>query len=336
MAGSQDHSLGMIEEVTYRTAPGAVTRWPEFIPDPDLAWAPTRRQGQGLRVGSFVARSGRRVTTSVQGSGGWEMECVSKGMGLFWKWALGSATSTLVSAATYQQVATLAATQPSFVLQQGIVEAGGTTVDAGTFLGCMIADWALTFATDDIVKVKYNLDIADLTTATAYAAPTMPAATQSLFQFAGGVLTTGALTAPTATTLGIGGTAVTDVMGGTLAVNNNLNSIFPLGGGGKKSKPAVGLRTITGSLDVDYDSVTFRDAFIADTPLNLVLTWSAAALGVGLETLQVIVPEIKFDGDLPKTNGTNRPSQSMKFTGLDNLTAAQSIWVVTRTSDIAL
>ena len=333
MASTQDSSIGFIEEVTYGTSPGAVTRWPEFLDSP-LTWDPTRVQGQGLRVGGRVARSGRRVTTGVSGSGDIEMECTSKGMGLFWKWALGAGTSTLVSAATYQQVFTLGDTPASFVTQEGVVEVGGT-VDAMTFLGCMIAGFDLTFANEGIVDVKFNLDIRDLTTATGYAAPSY-ATTPTLFQFAGGVITTGALTAPTTTALGVGATTVADVTDGTLSVNNNLTSVKPLGGAGKKAKPTVGLRDITGSLTLDYDSTTFRDAFINDTPMNFVGTWTGTALGVGNETLQVIVPEIKFDGQLPNPNKTDRISVPMPFRGLDNLTAAQPIWIVCRTADIAL
>jgi hypothetical protein len=333
MASTQDSSIGVIEEVTYGTSPGAVTRWPEFL-DAPLTWNPTRVQGQGLRVGSRVARSGRRVTTGLAGGGGFNMEATSKGMGLFWKWALGSSTYTLVSGSTWQGVFTLGDTPGSFVLQEGVVEVGGT-VDAMTFLGCMIDSWDLKFANEGIVEVNYALDIRDLTTATAYAAPSY-ASTPNLFHFANATLTSGALTAPTTTALGVGGTTIADVIDGTLSVKNNLQSIKPTGSAGKKAKPTVGLRGISGSLNLDYDSTTFRDAFIADTPINLVLTWTGGALSTGLETLQVIVPEIKFDGQLPNPNKTDRIAVPMPFTGLDNLTAAQPIWVVTRSSDAAL
>jgi len=70
--------------------------------------------------------------------------------------------------------------------------------------------------------------------------------------------------------------------------------------------------------------------------MNFVGTWTGTALGVGNETLQVIVPEIKFDGQLPNPNKTDRISVPMPFRGLDNLTAAQPIWIVCRTADIAL
>jgi hypothetical protein len=334
MASSQDSSVGVVEEVVYGTSPGAVTRWPEFT-DAPLDWKPNRKQGAGLRVGGRVARSGRRVTTSVEGSGSIEMEVVSKGMGLFWKWALGAATSTLVTAGVYQQVATFADIPASFALQQGLPEAGGT-VDASTFLGCMVDSWELDFPNDDIVKVKYALDARDLNTAIAYAPPSYVANPVNQFHFAGGSVATGALTAPTTMALGSALTPIADIISGSLAVNNNLKSIKPLGGLGKKNKPTAGLRAITGKLGIDYDSVLFRDAFINDTPMSLVLTWTAGPLTTGLETLQVILPEIKFDGDLPRPAGTDRIAQSMTFQGLDNLVAAQPLWVVTRTADAAL
>ncbi len=204
MATTQDCSIGFIEEVTYRTSPGAVTRWPEFL-DAPLTYNPTRVQGQGIRVGSRVARSGRRVTTGIAAGGSFNMEATSKGMGLFWKWALGASTYTLVSGSTWQGVFTLGDTPASFVMQEGVVEVGGT-VDAMTFLGCMIDSWDLKFANEGIVEVNYNLDIADLTTATGYAAPSY-ATSPNLYHFANATLTSGALTAPTTTALGVGGSS---------------------------------------------------------------------------------------------------------------------------------
>ena len=70
--------------------------------------------------------------------------------------------------------------------------------------------------------------------------------------------------------------------------------------------------------------------------MSLVLTFSAGALGVGNETLQVVLSEIKLDGKLPTTNGGDEVTVDLEFTALDNLTATQPMWVVTRTADTAL
>jgi hypothetical protein len=68
----------------------------------------------------------------------------------------------------------------------------------------------------------------------------------------------------------------------------------------------------------------------------LVFNLVGAALSTGVETLQIVLPEVKFDNELAKTNKTDLIKQSMNFAVLDNLTAAQPIWVVTRTADNAL
>lgn len=335
MAGTQDCSIGFATESTFRTA-ATPTRWLEVLGDESLDYQKTVKQGQGLRVGSRVARSVRRVVTSVGAGGDFSTEAISKGMGLLWQWLLGTGASTLVSGSTYQQVFTLGDAPASLTIQKGIVEAGGT-VDPITFLGCMASGFEIDFSNADIVTVKASVDAADVSTATAYAAPSY-ASGANLFHFAGGSISTGALTAPTTTALASGATPVTNVRGGSISVDHSLrDDRYNLGGAGKKSKQLHGLTSITGKLDVEYDSTTFRDAVLNETPMSLILTWTTAgALSTGFETLQVVLPEIKFDGELPKFNGADLITPSMSFTALDNLTAAQPIWIVTRTADTAL
>jgi hypothetical protein len=338
MVSSQDASVGFATETTYKTGV-TPTRWIEYI-DESLDWSKNIKQGKGLRVGGRVARSARRVVPTAEGKGDFSMECTSKGMGLLWSYILGAGTSTLVSGATYQQVFTLADTLPSFTLQKGLphVNTDGTfTVDPYTFLGTTCDSFELDFPNADIVSLKVTTDIGDLTTATGYAAPSY-ATSPSLFQFAGGSVTTGTLTAPTTTALGSAVTTVADIRGGTLMVNHNTTQDrYNLNATGRKSKPTVGLRAITGKLDIEYDSITFRDAVLAETPMSLVLNWvTTTALSSGVETLQVILPEVKFDSEMAKTNSTDLIIQSMSYAVLDNLTAAQPIWVVCRTSDNAL
>lgn len=337
MTTTQDCSVGIGVESTYKTGV-TPTRWFEYI-DESLDWSKSIKQGKGLRVAGRVARSGRRVVTSAQGAGDFSMECTSKGMGLLWQALLGTGTSTLVSASTYQQVFTLGDTPSPLTVQKGVVHidpvTGAGTVDAYTFLGCLVDSWEFDFTNDDIATLKTTLNAGDLTTATAYTAPSYPTS-PNLFHFANATLSTGTLTSPTTTALGSAVTPVADVRGGSITVNNNLTTRYNIGGGGRQARPTMGLRTISGKIDVEYDSTTFRDAVLADTPMALVLNYTAGALSTGNETLQIILPEIKFDSELPKTNGTDLIVQSMSFQVLDNLTAAQPIWVVCRTADNAL
>lgn len=333
MTTTQDCSIGLAVESTYGTGV-TVTRFPEFVSE-TLDYRKNVVQGKGLRVGSRVARSGRRVVTTADAGGDITMECVSKGMGLIWQACLGAGVSTLVSGSVYQQLFTLGDAPSSLTVQKGLPQVGGF-VDAYTYVGAMVDSWEFAFGNADIPSLKMTLDCKDVLTATAYAAPSYVAGA-NLFSFAGATLSTGTLTSPTTIILGSGATPVANVRGGSIQVANNIRGDrYNIGGAGRKAKPTVGMREITGRLDVEYDSTTFRDAVLNETPMNLVLTYTGGALTTGNETLQVIVPEIKLDGELPKSNGGDLIMQSMAFVGLDNLTAAQPIWVVTRTADAAL
>jgi hypothetical protein len=334
---TQDVSVGFGTESTYKTGV-TPTRWFENV-DENLDWNKSIKQGKGVRVGSRVARSGRRVVTSAQGAGDITVEATSKGLGLWWQALLGSGASTLVSGSTFQQVFTLGDTPTPLTIQKGLVKidptTGAGTVDAYTFLGCLIDSWEFDFTNDDIATVKATVNAGDLATATAYTAPSYPT-TPNLFHFANASIASGTLTAPTATALASGTTTVADIRGGSISVNNNLTTRLNVGASGRQARPTVGLRSISGKVDVEYDSTTFRDALINDTPMMLIVNYTGGALSTGVEQLQIVLPEIKFDSELAKMNGTDLITQSMAFQVLDNLTAAQPIWVVCRTSDAAL
>lgn len=327
MTTPQDCSVGLGVESVYGTGV-TPTRWFEFL-DESFNYAKNVKQGQGFRVGSRVARSGRRVVASAEGSGDLTVEAVTKGLGLLWQLAVGSGTSTLVSAGLYQQVFTLADVPPSATIQKGIQRADGT-VDAYTFTGCMVESLTIDCPNADIVKVKTTWNAKDVTTATAYTAPSY-ATTPSLFAFSHGAIYSGALTAPTSTALGSAPTAVAGIRSGSITLKHNLKTDrYNCGGGGRKDKPIPGLREISGSMVAEYAGTSFRDAVMADTSLTIVKTFTS-----GTDVLQIIVPDVRLDGDLPKAS-TDLALQDIKWVGLDNLTAAQPIWIVCRTADTAL
>lgn len=327
MTTPQDCSVGLGVESVYGTAV-ARTRWFEFL-DESFNFVKNVKQGVGLRVGSRVARSGSRVVASAEGSGDLTIEAVTKGLGLLWQLGLGSGTSTLVSAGRYQQVFTLGDAMPSATIQKGIPRADGT-VDAYTFTGCMVESLTIDCPNADNVKVKTSWNAKDMTTATAYTAPSY-ATGPSVFTFAHGAVYSGALTAPTATALGSAATPVASIRSGSITIKHNLKTDrYNCGGGGRKEKPFAGIREISGSLVAEYADAAFRDAIVNDTSMTLVKTFTA-----GADVLQIVIPDVRFDGDIVKASADNA-IQDIKWTGLDGLTAAQPIWIVCRTADTAL
>lgn len=333
MTTFQDASIGLAIESTYGTGV-TVTRFLEFLTE-SLDYNKNVVQGKGLRVSSRVARSGRRVVTTSDAGGDVTMECLSKGMGLVWELCMGSGASTLVSGATYQQVFTLADTIPSATFQKGLPRFDGT-VDAYTYHGCTVDSWELTFGNAAIAELAMTIDAKEVTTATAYATPSYPSS-PNLLHFANGSIYTGTLTEPTDTALASATTQLANVRSGTVKVaHNNATDRYNFGASGLKAQPTAGMREITGTITVEYDSTTFRDAVLNETPMCLLLEYTGAALDAGDETLQVVIPEIKLNGKLPASNGGDPITVDLEFMGLDNLTASEPIWVVARTADTAL
>lgn len=122
--------------------------------------------------------------------------------------------------------------------------------------------------------------------------------------------TPGALTAPTATALGSAATPVASIRSGSITIKHNLKTDrYNCGGGGRKEKPFAGIREISGSLVAEYADAAFRDAIVNDTSMTLVKTFTA-----GLDVLQIVIPDVRFDGDIVKAS-TDLAMQDIKWTG---------------------
>lgn len=333
MTTFQDCSVGIAKESTYGTAV-TVTRWFEFLTE-SLDYAKNVVQGQGLRVGSTVPRSGRRVVPTSDGGGDVKLELTSKGLGLLWEQCMGSGASTVVPAtSTYQQVFTFADVMPAATWQKGLPRTDGT-VDAYTFKGGVVESFEVTFG-QGVAEVAVTVDAREVVTDVAYASPSY-VSDPNLFHFANGSVSTGTLTEPTATALASSVTALGNVRSGTIKVTHGLGSErYNYGGGGLKSKPNVGKREISGTLTVEYDSTTFRDAVLNDTGMVLLVEFTGGALDSGDETLQFVLPEIRLDGKLPAANEGELITIDLEFQAFDDLTASEPMWVVARTADTAL
>lgn len=335
MATTQDVQLGLAVESTYKTGV-TPTQFYEIV-DENLDWNNNVVQGQGLRVGSRVARSGRRTVPTADGGGDFTVEWANKGMGKLLQACLGSGTATLVAGSTYQHNFTLADNPSSLTIQKGSPEVNGVTgavtVDPVTYLGCMVSSFTISFDNAGLLSLQTTVDAGDFTTATALASASYSTGL-SVFDFHTFTAATGTLTSPTTTNLASGTTVVGDIRSGSITVNKNIrNDRFNIGGSGRKAKPSMGLIDITGTIDVEYDATTFRDAYLNQTNQTLLLQATGGALSTGVETVQIVLPVVGFDTGTPNSNGNDLIVVTYNFTVLDNLTTAQPIWIVQRTSD---
>lgn len=340
MTTQLDASIGFKKETTFGTAV-TVDRFLEFT-DESLDYDRSYYQGSGLRPGSRAARSGRRVLTRDGGAGDIGLEVPTKGIGTLLELLLGVGASALVSGSVYQQLFTPIGNDylPSATIQKGIPRLGANIVDAYTFRGAVCSSFEFSASSEDVLKLKTTWKTKDVDTSIVYATPSYPSAFE-LFSFVGASLTLGgSVTPPTSTALATGGTSANNVRDFSLTVDNGLDGNgYNLGGGGKLTRPpAVGALEVKGKITAEYSAQTLRDAVRDQTPMALVINFiGLTEISAGQPpTLQITLPDIRLEGELPKSNAGDVIVQSIDFTAFDNLTASKPIYIAVRTADTAL
>ena len=340
MTTQLDSSIGIKKEATFGTAV-VVDKFYEFTEE-DFAWVPTFAAGTGMRYGKRMASADRRVLVKEESNGSLTVEAVTKGLGALFEAALGAATSTLVSGTAFQQVFTPTVTDylPSYTVQKGISPLGVGPTSPQTYAGCVCSGFEVSGANGAIPTFKFSFLGKSVETTTAYAAASYPAANQLLSFVNGSITIGGTVTPPTATALASGGTAAGNIRDFALTWDNGLDANgFNYGGKGQRGrKPAVGERVATGTITAEYDTNVLRDAYLAQADLSLVLTFaSTVAISAGnFPTIQITIPNIRLDGELPKAAGGDVVTQSIGFTVLDNRIAAHPLYVAIVTPETAI
>lgn len=342
MTTQNDAALGFKAEGTYGTyiAPDAFVEFTEE----SLVWEPEFSEGTAMRYGKRVIAADRRVLVKETVSGDFQVEAVTKGLGKLFLAALGTGTSTVVSGAAYQQLFTPAINDPlpSYTIQKSLpfVNSAGAAQPM-SFTGMVCTGFEIAADNAGIPTITFSWVGKGVETGQAFVTPSYLSGT-SLLSFVGSSirLGVGAVTVPTATTLASGGTAVANVTDAKVTYENGVDEGgFYMGGAGKRGRaPVVGTRGISGSVTVEYTDNTLRDAFLAQTDLALVLKFAhpVAIVAGNFPTLEITIPVIRIDGELPQANGGEPISTEVAFTGLDGRVAAHPFYVAIVTAETAI
>ena len=340
MTTQQDAAIGFKKESTFGTAV-VVDKFVEFLSE-EFAWEPEFSEGTAMRYGKRMLAANRRVKLKEQTTGSVEVEATTKGLGALFEAALGVGTSTVASGAAYQQLFTPTATDPlpSYTFQKGVPLVGGGATQPQTFAGCVCSGFELSAQNGAIPTIKFNFVGKSVDTAAAFATPSYPASYELLTFVGGSIRIGGSVTPPSTTALSSGGTAAANVTDIDMSFENGLDEGgYFLGSGGQRGrKPVVGLRALTGTITAEYDSNILRDAFLAQTDLALVLKFAhpTAITGAFFPTLEITIPVVRLDGELPKANGGEVVSQSIGFTALDGQVATHPVYVAIVTAETAI
>lgn len=334
-----DCSIGLKKESVYGTGV-TVDKFYEFTEE-DLDWQPTFIDGSSQRYGARTQASDRHVLTKNACGGSITVESMTKGMGALLEAALGTGTSTLIAGSAYQQLFTpTLQNMPSYTIQKGIPPLGGGAVQPQTYTGMVCNSMQVSVQNGEIPTFKFDFNGKSVSTATAYTATSYPA-NNGLLTFVHGAITLGGtVTLPTTTALATGGTAVGNVRSVEFTYENGLDEEgYNLGSAGQRGRaPVIGRRMLTGTLEVDYNDNVLRDAYLNQTELAMVLTFTGttAISGANFPTIQFTIPCIRLSGELPKAAGGDVITQKIDFGMYDNRIAAEPFYVAVVTAETTI
>jgi len=344
MTTQWDVQLGIKKEPSFATGV-TVDTFPE-INSEDFDWEPTFTQGAGMRVSRRVDAADRRQTAMSQVSGSFEVNVYTKLMGKLIEAALGgTGTSTLISGSAYQQLFLLASTVNSYTIQKGTPPRDGGTTLPSTFTGMMCTGFEINHSNGAEPTITFNWIGKAVDTSTGLASASYVSGAL-IFTFPHATITLGGtVTVPTTTALATGGTVVSNVTDFSFSFDNSLDpGGHNFGGAGLLSrKKVVGSAVMTGSLTAEFDTVTLRDAYLAQTDIALtytlqgsVATGIPAISGSVFPAFQITLPNIRLEGEMPKSNAGDVITQSIDYTVLDGRVAASPIYAAIVTAETAI
>lgn len=324
-----DSQFGFKLETTYGTAV-TVDKFLDFNEE-SLAWSPTWKEPTGLRPGRRFKRGSRLQQTRSMVGGDVTFPHSTRLMGTLWKLALASSvtTPTTITAPAYKQIHTPGQSvfPPSATMQVGRPEPESGTVQPHTMAGCMCTEWEFSVSDQEDAKLRLSIDGRSEATATALAASSyVPDTTFDFSDFTvfklGGTASTGSGVVSIA-----GGTQVAAVVTEFTLTGSNpaATERFGLGNAGLKNGPRYNdFAGYTGSLTAEYKQSEMYTPFKANTATPLQLSAIGNAIGAtgSFETLDFVIPQIRFKNVGPAVGGPDLVTQSVEFEIYDDDTNA--------------
>lgn len=292
--------IGTVDEVTYGT-PVTVTRFHDFLSE-DLSSTFSRLTSDSLRAGSTLVSSDRAKAFADGAAGTIRMEVPSKGFAWWLKHMLGTVATTGPVDSKYTHTATFASLwNQSFTTQVNRPENPSETDRVWTYHGCKVASWELSCA-DGFLTTSITLDAEEDDITTAKATATYPTGTE-VFSYLEG-------------TVEVADVAFV-VNSFSLRCDNGLAQRQRKMSTVKKRQPGQGRRTLTWTIDAEFDSMAqvtrARSATIAGALAKLEFNFTGqTVIGVSSNpTFNVTVDSARFDEAAVNVSGTDPLQQRL-------------------------
>jgi hypothetical protein len=331
------------DESTYGVAPSLTSGVDSFeFNSETLELKKTAVTGKGLAAGHVYLRTKRRIVTSYAVGGDLKMDLPTRNLGYFLRYMVGDFTETPTEVGTTGIY--LTTFQPkssmfghSFSLQKGVPTTDNATVEPFTYVGTKISSWEIGVSTGAIASLSLSMtgrnELAGagnsdplngtVPALATFATPTSGQGT-SVFHFREGTLYSGGTPTMTSGVVSLASeTALGNVTDCTVkqSITYDDKRLF-VGSNGFITEPIEDdYRALSGSLTVEWlSSEAIYNAFADDTTTSLELKFVGSTVGSSNYLLDIIIPNIKFEGESPKVSGPKVVTQAANFTGLDDET----------------
>lgn len=297
---------GLAQEGTVGTFQ-APTRWLPFLSD-KVKGSKKTVQSQALHGGLYELGSRRRLVFH-EAKGAIELDVQDRQLGLILKNMLGGTplVTQIGSTAAWIQTHTPGDLQGlSLSFQSGRPAVNGT-ITPFSYNGCKVTDWELSVAAAAIAKLAVTVDGWDESVSQTYTAPSFitshPLAWVDATLLLGGTATTTAGITTVASGVAPLGTVKSVSIKGQNVVATDRQQIGSLV---KREQLANNFRKYSGSIQVEFANLTdMYNAYYADTPLTLQLNMVGPLIPTSATnaSLNVVIPQIYFNGEPPETDG---------------------------------
>lgn len=303
--------LGIVAESTYGTFV-APTRFYPLISE-SITEEIDRLESEGIVTGRRLLQSSQWAAGNVTVSGDIQTELYQQGMGALLKQCFGGVVTA--GAGPYTHTLTPGSLDDdSMSVQVGVPDIAGT-VQPFSFAGVKVNEWELSIDAGGLVMLSTSVVGQSLVTSVALATATFGtgAATPFTFKHASATIAAGAA----------------NIKKLSLKGSNGLDADRRFIGSALISQPLEAeLREYTGSVDLEFTSLTQMNQFRNASEVALVATITA-----GATASLVITTNVRFDGSIPEVDGRGIVQLSAPFKCIASSTDASAITAVLTNSD---
>lgn len=297
-------------ETTVGTAV-TVDHFAEFT-DESMGLEIQRIESAGLRIRrtNHAWASGTR-----QATGTVNFELVNNDLGLLWRAAMGSVTTTTSPGGPPYLHTFTPGDLPSLTLQVGKPDVAGT-VRPYSYNGCRVSSWELSANPNEFVRMSMSFVGWDETTGTSLESASYPSVIR--FTYAHGSLSVGG-SGVCVDNVSVTGDNRLDIQHKICATNPGLPTIRE-----------ADRRVYGGTATADFESLTQYQRFVDGAEAALALTFTAST-GAVLS----ITGNVRFDGETPKVTGPALLKQPFPFVFTSITSDATAISVALTNTDAA-